>query len=331
MANDSPPPRSPRAGSPAAPRPALDRVAVVDIGTNTVLLLVLDRKRGVLVDESVITRLGESVFERGALAPQAVARTRSAVVALARSARDAGAERVVAVGTEALRRARDGADFLADLERVAGLDAAWLLSGDREAELTIAASRRARGDGAIAVIDVGGGSTEVAWSVAGGGRGLSLPLGSVRLTEACLQAGAETVSPAELDALRRRSREGAGPLARALPSRAWARDEVVAVAGTATTLAALDQRLEPYDASLVEGYALTREALTRWIERLAALPLARRRELPGLEPGRADVIVAGAVVLDEVLDVLGAPAFRVSGRGVRHGAALALLDGREPV
>ena len=116
-----------------------------------------------------------------------------------------------------------------------------------------------------------------------------------------------------------------------LPAGPWTRGDVVAVAGTATTLAALDQRLDPYDAERVEGHMMTLERLAAWIERLAALTLEARRVLPGLEPGRADVIVAGAVILREVLAALGAPAFAASGRGVRYGVARALLAGREAV
>ena len=101
---------------------------------------------------------------------------------------------------------------------------------------------------------------------------------------------------------------------------------MTAVAGTATTLAALELALDPYDPARVEGYRLGAASLERWIARLAALSLPERRRLPGLEPGRADLIVAGLVILAEVLARVGAPEFRVSGLGVRHGVALRLLD-----
>ena len=109
------------------------------------------------------------------------------------------------------------------------------------------------------------------------------------------------------------------------------RGTVVAVAGTATTAAELDQGLAVYDPERVEGYRLSRAALARWIERLAPLDLAARRALPGLEPGRADVMIAGLVILDTVLLQLGVDDFCASGRGVRHGVALELLAAPEPV
>jgi exopolyphosphatase/guanosine-5'-triphosphate,3'-diphosphate pyrophosphatase len=102
---------------------------------------------------------------------------------------------------------------------------------------------------------------------------------------------------------------------------------LVAVAGTATTLAALELALESYDAERVEGLELSRDTLTRWLERLAQISVAERKRLPGLEPGRADVIVAGLAVLEGVLARLSVPRFRVSGKGVRHGVALRILAG----
>jgi exopolyphosphatase/guanosine-5'-triphosphate,3'-diphosphate pyrophosphatase len=242
-------------------------------------------------------------------------------------------KRLVAVGTEALRRARGGADFLAELVRDGLVDGARLLSGEEEAELTIEATRRSVGErsAALAVIDVGGGSTEVAWRETRDGavHGLSLPIGSVRLTEAHLPR--HPIPPADLLALRERVRLAGEPLARALPD-GLARDAaVVAVAGTATTLAALELALAVYDRERVEGFELSRERLSQWIERLADLGVAERKRLPGLEPGRADVIVAGLVCLEMALVRLRAERFTVSERGVRHGVALRMLAGQRIV
>ncbi len=103
---------------------------------------------------------------------------------------------------------------------------------------------------------------------------------------------------------------------------------MVAVAGTATTLAALELRLERYEPDAVEGLRLDRAALSGWIDRLSQMSVAARRRLPGMEPGRADVIVAGLLILDGVLERMGAQGFSVSGRGLRHAAALRLLEGR---
>ncbi len=282
----------------------------------------LQRDGAIVYEEARITRLGQGVFASGRLAPEAIERTERAVVELAARARALGAERLVAVGTEALRRARDGQLFLSRLGERIGADLVRLLGGDQEAAFAIEASRRARPGGADPLlIDVGGGSTELAWLDGGRVRSASLPIGSVRLTEAWVRS--HPTPEAERESLRRAAREAL----RAVAAPRTGDGEVVAVAGTATTLAALDLALDPYDPERVEGHRVTRALLGEWIERLADLDLAGRRELPGLEPGRADVIVAGLVILDEALTHLRAADFLVSGRGVRHGVALALLDG----
>jgi len=309
------------------------RVGVFDLGSNTILLLVLAEGGAVIRDEARITRLGQGVFERGELAPDAVRRTHDAITEFAARARADGVERLVAVGTEALRRARGGGQFLAELVRDGLVDGARLLAGEEEAELAIEATHLGVGASreALAVVDVGGGSTEVAWRETRGApiRGLSLPLGSVRLTEAHLPR--HPIPPAELEALRDRVRAATEPLARALPHGLPAGAAVVAVAGTATTLVALELALAVYEPARVEGFELDRAKLAAWIERLAQLGVVDRRRLPGLEPGRADVIVAGLVCLELALVRLGAERFTVSERGVRHGVALRLLAGHKIV
>ncbi len=298
------------------------RVAVLDLGSNTVLLLTLERGGRVLQDDAKITRLGRGVFESGRLDPETRERTRRVALDFARRARDAGAELVVAVGTEALRRAEDGSRFLAELLEEGPLDQARLLSGQEEAELAIEASRRVAHDEPLTLLDVGGGSTELAWLEGDRVRALSLPLGSVRLTEAWITR--HPVPREELRRLRAAIRDG-------IPTLEVPRGTLVAVAGTATTLAALDQALDPYDGQRVEGYRVSAARLSHWAERLAGLGLAERRALPGLEPARADVIVAGLLILEELQRALGARELRTSGRGVRHGLALRLLDAPTPV
>lgn len=300
-------------------------VAVIDVGSNTVLVLVLGPPGVVLHENSRITRLGKGVFRTGRLDPESVERTRAAIEEFAREARRLGSRPLVAVGTEALRRAADAGGFVDDLRRSGIVDEVRLLSGEEEAAFAIEASRRALGAEAagLVVVDVGGGSTEVAWTGRSGAvRGVSLPLGSVRLTEAHVTH--HPIPPAELEALREAARAETAPLADESDLRAAER--VVAVAGTATTLAALSLRLARYDAERVEGTELSRDDLAGWIARLAALGVLERRGLPGMEPGRADVIVAGLVALEGVLARMGARRFTVSGRGVRHGVALLLLE-----
>jgi exopolyphosphatase/guanosine-5'-triphosphate,3'-diphosphate pyrophosphatase len=300
-------------------------IGIIDLGSNSVLLLVAERGGRILYDGARITRLSEGVFRSGVLAPAAMKRTRQVVREYSDRARQLGAERIVGVGTEALRLARNGAHFLDDLRREGLLDTTALLSGEQEAKLAIEASRRALAgaEGRPVVVDVGGGSSELAWlDLRGRVQAMSFPIGSVRLTEAHVRS--HPIPPAEMEELRSavsQATRGLEPLA----------GTVVAVAGTATTLAALDLRLETYDPEAVEGYSLDASRLRRWIEQLAQLSVEARRQLPGLEPGRADVIVAGLVVLEGLLERIGAKRFNVSGRGVRHGVALRLLDGSKLV
>lgn len=303
-------------------------VGVIDLGSNSVLLLVLSASAEVLHDQACITRLGEGVFLTGVLSPRARERTLACVRELAERARRFGVGSLVGVGTEALRRARDGRSFLEELRADGLLDEVHLLEPQQEASLAIEASRRAHGAAGpgLLVIDVGGGSTEVAWLAPGTAvRGLSLPLGSVRLTEThALEAPLPRPRLREL-------REAVRAAATVLTASQAGSAEIVAVAGTATTLAAMELELERYDPAAVEGCVLGREVLARWIDRLSLMSVGQRRRVRGLEPGRADVIVAGLVVLEGVLERIGARSFRISGRGVRHGVALRLLEGKSPV
>jgi exopolyphosphatase / guanosine-5'-triphosphate,3'-diphosphate pyrophosphatase len=284
------------------------RVGVVDLGTNSTRMLVADVGDG-RVDEvarrTIITRLGESVDERRKLLPLPIARVRNALSTYRRELDELGAERVLAIGTSAIRDAENGEAFLGEVEWSYGF-ATRLLSGEEEAALTRrgVANGRALGD-EVLVLDVGGGSTELITAH----ERISVDVGSVRLSERHLHSDPPTRG--ELDAAARAVMES---LPRLEP------DDAVGVAGTITTLAALE--LGGYDPEQVHGHRLSRSAVEAQLERLARLPLARRRELPGLEPERAPVIVGGAVIVREVLDRYRLPALEVSERDILHGAAL---------
>jgi exopolyphosphatase/guanosine-5'-triphosphate,3'-diphosphate pyrophosphatase len=294
------------------------RVGVVDLGTNSTRLLVADVDDG-RVDEvarrTIITRLGEGVDERRKLLPPPIARVRNVLSAYRRELDELGVERVLAIGTSAVRDAENGEAFLGEVEWSYGF-ATRLLSGDEEAELTRrgVANGGALGD-EVLVLDVGGGSTEL---IAAHER-TSVDVGSVRLTQRHLHSDPPTRD--ELDAA---AREVRGVLPELAP------EDAVGVAGTITTLAALE--LGGYDPEQVHGHRLSRDAVVAQLERLAALPLVQRRELPGLEPERAPVIVGGAVIVREVLDRYGLAGLDVSERDILHGAALeaaALPPGEE--
>jgi exopolyphosphatase/guanosine-5'-triphosphate,3'-diphosphate pyrophosphatase len=284
------------------------RVGVVDLGTNSTRLLVADVEDGRVEEvtrRTEITRLGEGVDERRKLLPLPIARVRNVLADYRRELEGLGTERTLAVGTSAIRDAENGEAFLGEIEWSYGFTTR-LLSGEEEGRLTrrgVAGGREL--EPGTLVLDVGGGSTEL---IADRSR-TSLDLGSVRLTERYLHSDPPTRE--ELDSAAAEIRETLPDLD---PTRA------VGVAGTVTTLAALE--LGEYDPERVHGHWISRDALEAELERLASLPLAERRELPGLEPKRAPVIVAGALIVREVLDRYGLDGLEASERDILHGAAL---------
>ena len=300
------------------------RVAAVDLGTNSTRLLVADVDDG-RVDEIVrtvtITRLGEGVDARGRLLPAPIARVRNVLTDYRREAERLGAERTLAIATSAVRDAENGEAFLGEIEWSYGF-ATRLLSWYEEAQLTYRGVSAGRTIGSeTLIVDIGGGSTEL---VDGGPDGLrfhdSLDLGRVRLTERLLHSDPPT--PGEL--------EDCGSAVRMLLAERVPGDvrprAAIGNAGTITSLAALDLGLDEYDAERVHGHVLSRTAVDEQLSRLAAVPVSARREIPALEPERAPVIVAGAVILREVLAHFGLDALEASERDVLDGAALAAAE-----
>lgn len=303
------------------------RVASIDIGTNSVLLLVAERPAEgpvvALLERATITRLGEGVDRTGELAPGAIERTLSCLEGYAAEARGLGVDRVVAVGTSAMRDARGGQDFARRAAALLG-EAPRVISGEEEARLTFrGALAGLDGDALTAVFDIGGGSTELVLGRLDGGqarieRAVSLDVGSVRLSERYLKA--DPPSPQDLAALVAfvdQQLAGQPPLPAGV--------RLVGVAGTVTTLAAVAHEISPYDGARVHGLTLGSDDIRAWASRLAAMPLAERRQLRGMEPKRADVIHAGAQLADRVVRWAGASAITVSDRGVRWGLALEAL------
>ena len=284
------------------------RVGVVDLGTNSTRLLVADVEDGRVDEvarETRITRLGEGVDERRKLLPLPIARVRNVLADFRRELEKREAERVLAIGTSAIRDAENGEAFLGEIEWSYGFSTR-LLSGDDEAALTrrgVANGRELDRD--TLVLDVGGGSTELITARTR----TSLDLGSVRLTERFLAS--DPPSPEELDAC-------AQAVGEALP--VLQPVAAIGVAGTITSLAALE--LGRYDPERVHGHRLSREAVEAQLERLASVPVAVRRAFPGLEPERAPVIVAGGVIVDQVLRRYALDELEVSERDILHGAAL---------
>jgi len=296
------------------------RVAVIDVGTNTVLLLVAERRGGSFVavsERAEITRLGRGVDRSGQLAPDAIRETAEVLARFAAEARGLGAADIACVATSAARDARNGAAFFEAARAAAGVSPE-VVSGDEEARLVHAGAWRDFGapGRTLAVLDVGGGSTEFTWGDGPSARDReSLQLGAVRLTERC--PAADPPGPGGLEALRAAAAGALRGLARLSPALAGAR--LVAVAGTVTTLAAVEQALPAYDAARVHGSTLALGRLEALLARLADLTVEARRRLPGMEPKRADVIVAGGAILVEAMRATGFRELTVSDRGVRWG------------
>ncbi len=297
------------------------RFAAIDVGTNTVLLLVVERQGKALVpvlERAEITRLGRGVDGNGVLEPAAIRDTVAVLAGYAREARALGVEDIACVATSAARDARNGAEFFAAARGASGLSPE-VISGDEEARLVwLTAWRDFGGEGAVpalAVLDVGGGSTEFIVGEGPALRGrMSLQLGAVRLTERHIRQN--PIPSGELAALRDAARRGLEPLGSLSPAPGA---RLVGVAGTVTTLSAVAQGLPHHDAQKVHGARLTAGEIEALIARMAGLTVAERAALPGMEPKRADVIVGGAVVVVEAMRRAGIDPLIVSDRGVRWG------------
>jgi exopolyphosphatase / guanosine-5'-triphosphate,3'-diphosphate pyrophosphatase len=288
------------------------RVAALDLGTNTTRLLVADVDGGRVDEvhrETRITRLGEGVDARRRLLPVPIARVRNVLTDYRRTIEELGANRSLLVATSAVRDAENGEAFLGEIEWSYGFETR-LVSGDEEAALT---QRGVRPSPRTLVLDIGGGSTELLVDDVH----VSLDIGSVRFTERFVHS--DPPDPRELDECARAVRVELERV-HAEPERA------IGVAGTTTTLAALDLRLDAYDRERVDGHRLSLDGARAQLQRLAALPLVQRREVPALEPERAPVIVAGAVILVETLAHFGLDEIEVSERDILDGIALAAAE-----
>jgi exopolyphosphatase/guanosine-5'-triphosphate,3'-diphosphate pyrophosphatase len=291
------------------------RVGVVDLGTNSTRLLVAEVEDGTVRElerRLTITRLGEGVDERHLLLPTALARVRNTLADYRRVLEASGVERTLAVATSAVRDAENGEAFLGEVEWSYGFDTR-LLTGDEEARLTYAgvAAGRTLAPRTL-VVDVGGGSTELVL----GEWHRSLDLGCVRLTERFLRSDPPT--PAELTACREHIRA-------VLPEEPRPTD-ALGVAGTVTTLAVLSLGLDEEDPALVHGHRLAAARIDTEVDRLASLPVSELRQIRGMHPDRAPVIVAGALVVAETLRHFGLAELEVSEQDLLHGAALAAAE-----
>jgi exopolyphosphatase/guanosine-5'-triphosphate,3'-diphosphate pyrophosphatase len=297
---------------------APERYAVIDVGTNSVKFHIAERSADgtwrTIVDRAEISRLGEGLEQGGDIGAEPLERTATAIAGMVDEATRAGARAVTAVGTAGLRLARNGDEVVAAIRDRAGV-LVEVIPGEEEGRLAYLAVKAGLGltEGSLVVFDTGGGSSQFTF-----GRGanvderFSVPVGAVRFTEQFGLAGAVTPEVLE-QALGAIATELAALDGRPSP------DALVAMGGAITNIAAVRHEMAAYDPDVVQGTVLDRAEIDRQIELYRSRDAEARRDIVGLQPKRADVILAGACIVRTVMDKLGARELTVSDRGLRHG------------
>lgn len=295
-----------------------DRYAVIDVGTNSVKFHLGERADDgtwrTVVDRAEVTRLGEDLDKGAVIVPEALERTTRAIAAMVDEARELGVLAIVAVGTAGLRIAHNAADVIEAIRDQTGVTVA-VIPGEEEGRLAYVAVQASLGlgEGSLVVFDTGGGSSQFTF-----GEGarvderFSLDVGAVRYTE---QFGLDGVVPEEMlaAALEAISGDLSSIDDRAVP------DALVGMGGAITNITAVSHSLATYDPDIVQGTILERAEINRQIELYRSLDAADRRSIVGLQPKRADVILAGACIVRTVMDKLAQESLTVSDRGLRHG------------
>lgn len=295
----------------------MERVASIDIGTNTILLLIAEIEGASvrpLFEAEMIVRLGEGLQENSLLLPGAMERALRALAEFLDQCRRWGVQRVFAVGTSALREALNSQEFLERVKQNLQVSIE-IISGEEEAELSFLAVARdlLEPERTVLVVDVGGGSTEFIW-----GRAerieerRSLPLGSVRFTEQFLLS--DPVQDREYGQMEETVKRLLSNIPRTLQA-----DRLIAVGGTATTLASVEQGLNEFSVEKIHHFVLNAECLERQVKAYRSRSLEQRRSIPGLPPARAEVILAGATILLMAMKHLRMDSAMVSSQGVRYG------------
>ena len=303
----------------------MKRVAIIDIGTNSIKFFVGERQEDgtikTIVDKNDIAQLGEGLRETGVICPEALERNPQSVAAFAKEAIENGAEKIVSVGTMALRTAKNSADFVARVKELCGVEV-QVIPGEEEARLSylaVLSGLPLEEGGELVIFDTGGGSTEF---IFGQGTTLknrfSVNLGALIITEKFFSD--DPVAEGSVDAAIAYIDEEfakAGVVGKPL--------QVVGMGGTVTSMGAVKHKMVKYNPDIIQGSTLTKEDVQEQVDSYAARTVEQRRELPGLQPKRAGTILAGACILKDILARLDAPQLTISDRGLRHGLAFDLL------
>ncbi|MBQ9424138.1 MAG: Ppx/GppA family phosphatase, partial [Pyramidobacter sp.] len=295
------------------------RKAIIDVGTNSIKFCLAEEtgngSYSVVKDTNDIARLGEGLKETGLIGPEPLERNAQSVANFAAEAKAAGADEVVAVGTMALRTAKNAAAFIARVKELCGVELK-VLSGEEEAQysyVAVMSGIEGAADADLVTMDTGGGSTEFVFGTAGKiVRKFSLNVGAVRFTEQYLSqmpVAAEKLAEAQAQIKKELSEGGvSGPV-----------KFLVGMGGTVTSMASVKHKMAKYDPDVIQGSTLTLDDINAQIADYAAKTLDQRREIVGLQPKRADVILAGACIVKAVLELTGAHELTVSDRSLRHG------------
>ncbi len=309
----------------------MNRIATLDIGTNTVLLLIVERDGSsmrVLRDDHAIARLGEGVDKTGTISDRALERFRRVLAKHVATIAELHVDRVAAVGTSALRDAKNREEIVRAVQQGFGIEIE-IISGNEEARWTYTGALWGTGvksdnrevvkseDSKVVVLDIGGGSTEIA---TGDGHryqsGISLDIGAVRVTERCFKTN--PIMPEAVLQARTLVRNEFARISNIGPI-----DRVIAVAGTPTTLAAMHQDLQKFETEKIQNYVLRRLAVEQLLDLLLKSDTRRVLELfPAVNKARADILPAGTLILQEAMEFLGVDAITVSTRGLRYGIAM---------
>ena len=298
------------------------RFAFIDIGTNTILCLIAELKNDgsfdVLDDLAEITRLGQGVHQTGRISPEGEERSLKVLQRYLERCKRLNVEEIIAVGTSALRDARNSAEVRARFKEQLGLDVR-VISGDEEAAYSFLAVQQGLplNRSELLVVDVGGGSTEfIRGNAAGVVEAISINVGSVRLTEQFLHS-----DPVQTEECEKMVVAIEKELTR-LPDQ-WLKDSsiltLVGIAGTFTTLSAVEKKLVCYTHGEVHGSRLTLIEVRRQVALFQGKTITERKAIPGLEPKRADVILAGACLIERIMTLFHSERVIVSDQGVRYG------------
>lgn len=304
----------------------MKRVAIIDIGTNSIKFFVGERNEDgtiqTILDKNDIAQLGEGLRETGLICPEALERNAQSVAAFAKEAIENGAEKIVSVGTMALRTAKNSADFVARVKELCGVEV-QIIPGEEEARLSylaVLSGLPLEEGGELVIFDTGGGSTEF---IFGEGTTLknrfSVNLGALIITENFfsddpVKEGSVDAAIAYIDEEFAKAGVAGKPI------------QVVGMGGTVTSMGAVKHKMVKYNPDVIQGSTLTKEDVQEQVDTYAARTVEQRRELPGLQPKRAGTILAGACILKDILARLDAPQLTISDRGLRHGLAFDLLN-----